>query len=317
MQSEAGDPIEVVEFAEVGAEGYAYLRRRTRVPVVVRCHTPTAILRRHYTAAETPYGTFWTERLERFCILNADALTAPSRDTARVVAELCSGESGPIAAIPNLIEAELFGDSVRRANTRAKRNEVVVLHVGRLERVKGVEVLAQAIPRVLAAVPQTRFVFVGEDRELPDGTSCRARLEEYLQSEGAMAQVNFTGVLTQAEMLEHYGNADICVVPTLNYESFSYTCCQGMAAGLPVVATRIGGIPETVDADVSGILVEPGNATELAEALLTVIRDAGLRARMGRAGRATVEQRFDASVVAERMVDVYSATVEGCQRNPV
>jgi hypothetical protein len=82
--------IDLVEFAEVGAEGFCYLRARARFPVVVRCHTPTAVLRRHYLPAEMPYGTKWTEAAERACISKADGLTAPSHDMARVVSELCN-----------------------------------------------------------------------------------------------------------------------------------------------------------------------------------------------------------------------------------
>jgi starch synthase len=95
------------------------------------------------------------------------------------------------------------------------------------------------------------------------------------------------------------------VVPTLNYESFSYTCAQAMAAGKPVVASRIGGIPETVQDEVSGLLVPPGDPSELAAALIQLARDPARRCAMGEAGRAHARREFDAATVAARVMQVY------------
>jgi glycosyltransferase involved in cell wall biosynthesis len=104
----------------------------------------------------------------------------------------------------------------------------------------------------------------------------------------------------------------MCVVPSILYESFSYTCAQAMAAGRPVVATRIGGIPETVEDGVTGLLVEPGNAAELAEALIRLALDPVQRARMGQAGRERVARDFNPATVARRMLAVYARAAAKC-----
>lgn len=293
-------PFDVVEFAEVNAEGYFYARQPL-TPLVVRCHTPTFVLQKHYASAEMPFDTRLTAHSEKYLIRHAHALTAPSQDMANVIAQACGFPSQRITVIPNALEWKEFQTDVRERSAK----ELVVLHVGRLERVKGVVILAQAIPQILAQIPEIRFVFVGADFRTARGVYQRGELEEYFAAKGVSDRVEFTGKVEQHTLLEWYKRADICVVPTLNYESFSYTCAQAMAAGKPIIATRIGGISETVDDGQNGLLVEPGNATELANALVVLARDPERRAEMGRAGRAKVACEFDPRRVAGRNLQVY------------
>jgi glycosyltransferase involved in cell wall biosynthesis len=299
---EQTEGLDVVEFAEVNAEGFFYLLRRHKVPVVIRCHTPTFVLRRYYRPEEMPFDTTITTFLEKFCIRHADALTTPSHNMARVIAAECGVPLQRITVVPNALDTEEFRPA------RSKHNpgdEIVILHVGRLERGKGVQVLAEAIPRVLRAVPQSRFVFVGDDRPMPDGRSRIAALREHFAALGLDSRVELRGHVSQAELLAAYAQADICVVPSLIYESFSYACAQAMACGLPVVASRIGGISETVEDGVTGILVEPGDVQGLAQAIVWLAQDRELRERMGAAGRAKVEELYAPSRVAKMNLVVY------------
>jgi glycogen(starch) synthase len=303
---EQAEGLDVVEFAEVNAEGFFYLLRRRRALAVVRCHTPTFVLRQYYQPEEMPYDTTITAFLERFCIRHADALTAPSSAMARVVAAECGIPLERIAVIPNALDAEEFRPASREPNAD---NDVVILHVGRVERGKGVQVLAEAIPQVLKAVAQARFVFVGADRPLPDGRSQIAALREHFASLGLDSRIELRGRVSQTELLSAYTEADLCVVPSLIYESFSYTCAQAMACGLPVVASRIGGIPETVDDGTTGILVDPGDVDGLARAIVRLARDGELRRRMGAAGRAKVELLYAPRRLAEMNLEIYERAI--------
>jgi glycosyltransferase involved in cell wall biosynthesis len=206
--------------------------------------------------------------------------------------------------IPNALGTDQFPISNDHPTTQLS-NCLTILHVGRMERVKGIHVLADAIPQVIQQVPNARFVFVGEDRPALSGGSQRAELETQFTRAGVRHCVEFTGAVDHAALSDWYRRADIGVVPSMLYESFSYTCAQAMAAGKPVIATRIGGIPETVDDGVNGIIVTAGSVEELTEAILRLARDPDLRARMGRAGRAKVEREFDSIQVARRNLQVY------------
>jgi len=308
---EQAEGLNLVEFTEVNAEGFFYVLTHHKAPVAIRCQTPMFVLRRYYRAEEMRYDTTITAVLEKFCIRHADALTAPSHDMARVIATECGIPLERIAVISNTVNAEEFRPTPREPNAG---DDVMILHVGRVERGKGVQVLAEAIPQVLRAVPQARFVFIGADRPLPDGRSQITILREHFASLGLDSRVDLQGQVSQAELLTTYASADICVVPSLIYESFSYTCAQAMAAGLPVVASRIGGIPETVDDGTTGILVDPGDVDGLARAIIRLARDAALRQRMGGAGRAKVEALYTSRRVAEMNLEVYEQTIGNFQK---
>jgi len=307
---EKSDPPNIVEFADIEAEGYAYLRqKKRRCPVVVRCHTPMFVLARYYQFEERPWSLQGIEAREKYCIAHADALTAPSRDMARTIARECSLPEERIAVIPNALDVEPFEQAVGQVKVRDTGDDVVVLHVGRLDRGKGIEVLANAIPLVLKEFASARFIFIGDDRADGQESTWRSRLEKKFRTDGVNERVMLLGSLGQQEMMAWYGRADIAVVPSLIYESFSYTCAQAAAAGLPVVASRIGGIPETIDDGVAGIIAEPGNVEELAKGLLELSRDKVKRLQMGVVGNEKARRKFDSRQVAQRMVALYERTV--------
>ena len=111
-----------------------------------------------------------------------------------------------------------------------------------------------------------------------------ARLNEICRANHVAERVEFTGGVSQAELIAWYRRADVAVVPSLIYESFSYTFAQAAAAGLPVVASRIGGIPETIPHDEAGLITEPGDVGQLADALARLARSPELRRRLGATG---------------------------------
>jgi glycosyltransferase involved in cell wall biosynthesis len=100
-----------------------------------------------------------------------------------------------------------------------------------------------------------------------------------------------------------YRSADVFVLPSLA-ETFGIAAVEASAAGLPVIASRIGGLQDIVRDGESGFLVEPGDVGALAAALSRLASDADLRARMGARGREHAEQRFDAHVNARRLLDL-------------
>jgi glycosyltransferase involved in cell wall biosynthesis len=299
----AADCVDVVEFADVNAEGFLYLRKKDRRPVVVRCHTPTFVLRRFASPGSMEYDTRVTSWMETEGIRAADALTAPSGDMAHVIEASCGLPSGTVRVIPNALDVEMFHRDAQRTDSR-EADDLVVLHVGRLEAVKGIGVLLKAIPSILERVPRAQFVFVGAARSESQALTWTDRLRK-----AGGARVKVLGFLDQSELLGWYLSADVVVVPTLNYESFSYTCAQAMAAGLPVVASRIGGIPQTIEDGTSGLLIEPGDSTRLADALVRLLKDPRLRDRLGRAAREKSHADFAADKVARQTMEVYSSLI--------
>src|SRR5262249_37775241 len=107
----------------------------------------------------------------------------------------------------------------------------------------------------------------------------------------------FTGWLSQEELPRQYWETDITVVPTIAQEGLSRTSVEAMAAGKPVVASRIGGLPFTVADGGTGLPCQPGAPDDLAGKLAVLLDDAGLRRRMGLAGRRRFEEEFTWDVV--------------------
>jgi|ERR1051326_443807 glycosyltransferase involved in cell wall biosynthesis len=296
--------IDVIEFAEINAEGY-FFSRRPFAPFVVRCHTPTFVLRDSIRWEENSFDTTIVSACEKQTIRRAHALTAPSGDMAQRIAQAAGINQSEITVIPNPLNASSLNGNANGHQAGRVSASPAVLYVGRIERAKGIFTLAEAIPRVIKEQPEARFVIAGYDRSTRNGTSQRAEVEAQLVRAGCGAKVEFAGAVEQSGLRSLYERAEVCVVPALQYESFSYTCAQAMAAGKPVIATRIGGLSETVEHGVTGLIVEPGDADELAASILKLLKDRDARARMGRAGHEKVLREFDPLSVARRNLEVY------------
>jgi glycosyltransferase involved in cell wall biosynthesis len=113
------------------------------------------------------------------------------------------------------------------------------------------------------------------------------------------------GWCSLAELPRHYREADICLVPTIAQDSLSRTSVEAMASGLPVIASRIGGLPYTVTDGVTGLLCEPSDPVDLARKVARLLDDPPLRRQMGLAGR----KRFEQDFVWEDVIERYFATL--------
>lgn len=159
---------------------------------------------------------------------------------------------------------------------------VRLVFVGRLAPEKGMRLLLEALGRARAGGADLRLTVIGDG---PD----RQTLETMAAPLGKA--VRFTGYQSQDEVAAHLAQGDIFVLPSFA-EGVPVVLMEAMASGLPVITTRIAGIPELVEDGLSGLLVAPGDAAALAEAILRLAADPGLRRQMGRAGRATVARDF-------------------------
>jgi glycosyltransferase involved in cell wall biosynthesis len=162
---------------------------------------------------------------------------------------------------------------------------------------KGLVPLLEALAKVRTE-RHAELVVVGQPR---DGSLVPATIER-LGLEGA---VTIAGVVDNLRMVELYAEAEVAVVPSL-YEGFSLPAVEAMACGLPLVTTTGGALPEVVGADGDcALLVPPNDPGALAGAIVRALDDAGVRARMGAAGRARVLDHFTWRATAEATVDVY------------
>lgn len=171
---------------------------------------------------------------------------------------------------------------------------------------KGYESLLKALAEIRVVIPDIHCIIVGEGDEAY-GQSLIALAKELELT----AAVTFAGF--QREVLAHMADCDVMVLPSL-LEGFGMVLLEAMAMAKPVVASRVGGIPEAVEDGVTGVLVPPGNSGELAGALLRLLKDPALRDTMGKAGRKRVETMFSLERTIEELESTYRQLVS--QRHP-
>jgi glycosyltransferase involved in cell wall biosynthesis len=193
-----------------------------------------------------------------------------------------------------------------RRDRPVRNGSLHVLSVGRLVAKKGFDVLvdAQALLAERGVLAETTVA--GGDADGSFGVELRRRIA----ASGVDAQVRLVGTMSQEALFEEYARASVFCLPCRvlddgDRDGIPNVIVEAMAAGLPVVTTRISGIPELVEDGVNGLLVEPDDPEGLADALLRVHGDGRLRERLAVAGEATVRERFDGELLARRMAALF------------
>lgn len=169
---------------------------------------------------------------------------------------------------------------------------------------KGHRFLLEAAPAILARFPETKFLFFGQGPQ-------RADLERLCHEKGITHAVRFAGF--RKDMDRILPCLDLVVHPA-TMEGLGVCLLEAASSGRPIVASRAGGIPEVVQHGVNGLLVEPGNAGELIEAVSRLLGDPGLGARLGAAGRRLVEEKFSVAAMVKGNIAVYSEVLR-CETN--
>jgi spore coat protein SA len=193
------------------------------------------------------------------------------------------------------------------------KDEPTVLFAGKLRESKGVHILLRAMARVWEIAPRAALVLVG-GTEYGRGRTMRetpfmGRLRRDLA--GAPGRVVLTGFIPPADMPRAYLLGDVFVGPSQIEEGLGLVFLEAAAAGLPIIATRRGGIPEVVREDFNGLLLrQPDDAAELAEKITRLLGDAPLRQRLGQQGRDWVRSDFSWEKIARTLETFYDEVME-------
>lgn len=181
-----------------------------------------------------------------------------------------------------------------------------VLFTGRFVNRKGIHELLDAIPAVVAAVPDAEFVLAGGHRDCSASEMRRCWIGESLLP--FAAHIGFTGWLDGRQMSQLYREMDVLVVPSW-YEPFGMVILEGMLHGLPIVAADIGGPAEILEHERTGLLVPPRDAAALAGALIRLLTDAQFRRRLASAAAVEVRKKWLWSARISLFVSAYRAAI--------
>jgi glycosyltransferase involved in cell wall biosynthesis len=242
----------------------------------------------------------WKRALvKRVAAVWVDRVLTVSHANVRYLVERQSIPGERIRVVPNAIGRDFGARVPPREVTRDRagipRDAVVVVFLGNLLEHKGLARAARALTQI-PSLPWHLLV-IGSG---PDGEAAR----RHLQEEGLEMRATFAGVLSAADVEAHLACADLLTLPS-RIEGMPYVLLEAMACRLPVVSTRVYGIPEVVVDGESGVLVPPDDVAALRDALARVIGDPALRARMGERGRERFERHFTLERQVDAIADVY------------
>jgi glycosyltransferase involved in cell wall biosynthesis len=211
--------------------------------------------------------------------------------------------SGKVAQIHNGINLEKLKPSRDRKKVRdelgVETDDQVVGTVGRLTSVKGHEVLLRAADSLMKKIGNIKLLIVGDGPLMP-------RLKTVAHELGIEKKVILAG--HRGDVYDFLNCMDVFTLPSI-HEGIPMVLLEALALRRPVVASRVGGIPEVVEDGVSGILVAPHSATELQQGIERVLQDSTYANRLAQAGRLRVEEEFTATAMARRTADLYKSLV--------
>lgn len=275
--------------------------RRPRVPVVVTAHAGDIFpLRRPGLRA-----------LLRYTLERAAAVTANSRATAAELLQVTPAVS-PVV-IPMGVDLERFSPRPERAIALRQAlapDGPLILHVGRFAPKKGQTYLLQAIPHILRRWPEARLALIGFG-------PLEATLESEARALGLDERVRFIGRVPHEEMPDYFAAADVFVLPSIvspsgDTEGLGVVLLEALAAGTPVVASRVGGIPDIVKDGETGLLVEEKQPEALARAILQLLEQPALGRRLVEEGHRHIQQFFSWPGVARRFESLFEEVLSEC-----
>jgi D-inositol-3-phosphate glycosyltransferase len=285
-------------------------KRETGLPFVVTFHALGKVRRLHQGDADA----FPRERLaiEERAVAEADRVIAECPQDEADLVRLYRADPRRIRTVPCGFDPAEFAPMDRAAARRAigaENDGPLVLQLGRMVPRKGVDTSIRALARLRCrhGVP-ARLVVVGGETRRPDpvATPELGRLMRIADEEGIADAVAFAGSRGRGELQAYYAAADV-FVSTPWYEPFGITPLEAMACGVPVVASSVGGLTDSVVHGSTGLLVPPRDADATAAAAGTLLADAGLRAAFGRAGVRRARRWYAWPRVAAQTEHVYAS----------
>ena len=237
---------------------------------------------------------------------NADLVVTVSAYSKQRIVQLYGVDEAKIRVVPNGVDVERFKPSSIGEGVKKKYgldNKQVVLFVGRLIPRKGLTYLIEAAKSIVKEKADTAFVVVGSG-------PLRNQLSTMIERLGLSRSFTFLGDVDEKTLESLYSCADVFALPSIQ-EGQGIALLEAQSTGKPVVAFNVSGVKEAVADEESGLLLEVGNSEMLADAIVKLLCDEGLREKMGKAGREYVTQNFTWDICAQKMLKVYGEAIAG------
>jgi len=237
--------------------------------------------------------------ITRFGIEQSDAVTAVSEYLRRRTIEEFQIRR-PVTVVPNFVDCNVYGPAKDKSirSKFANEDEGILIHISNFRPVKRIEDVI-AIFSLVRQKRKARLLMVGDG---PD----RPKAEWLANTHGVAGEVLFVG--KQSNMTQLLSISDILLLPS-DLESFGLVALEAMACEVPVIATRVGGVPEVVRHGVDGFLYDVGDVSSMAEGCLAILDNPQLRSDLGQAARDRARRNFCASTIVLQYEDLYRRTI--------
>ena len=257
--------------------------------------------------------------IEKRAIRESAAVTAASEIEVAELVDLYGADPAKLHIIPCGVDLNVFRP-MRQSDAREALGrdqcERIVLFVGRIEQIKGIDVLLRALGLLFFRHPEFRsdlcLLVVGGALDPNDDSPETEKVEELqrlVHQHRMEANVSFVGSMDQQRLALFYAAADVCAVPSLT-ESFGLVALEAMACGTPVVGTRVGGLQTLIEHGESGLLVPAGDYQALAESMAKVLTDHRLRMHLAHGARDRAEH-YSWGSVGDRVEALYAKILAG------
>ena len=284
----AADPIDIIESGELD------------LWMLWKSAPGVSVLRMHGGPTFFSVGSRLQEWKERHSFRLAKELCAVSHCVADGTRSLLGLGSRHIEVIHNPIDTRLFAPSL----DSLPEQPGLIVFAGTVSERKGIRQLIQAMPRIVAEVPEARLeVYGGEVIDPAPPTPLKAELIDLLPAEVAR-RVDWKGRVERTVLPLAIQRASVCVYPS-HIEAMPIAWLEGLASGKAVVASKTGPGPELIDDGVTGLLCDPHDPDSIATCIIRLLKDPELRQRLGSKAREVVKQRYDLEPIVDRNVEYY------------
>ena len=285
------------------------VKRSLRIPLANSFHTLGRVKGASLRSDDAP-ETLLRIAAEHEVIEGSDCVMASTPAEAAELMEHYGADPNRLCTSPPGVDHRLF----RPGSQQSARRRLglgpgpVVLFVGRIQPLKGVDVLLEAFGRIEKIYPEGTLLIVGGPSG-PRGQRELLMLRQRAVGLGVLGRVKFYGPLPHGLLADFYRAADVVVVPS-RAESFGLVAAEAQACGTPVVAAKVGGLVYVVDDGVTGVLVDGWNPADYAEILDRLLADDGLRKKMSEAA-VIWAKRFSWDATVRRYLELYKGVLVG------
>lgn len=245
---------------------------------------------------------------EKKLMNRSDALIAVSKYTVDELTELYGVDEEKIHVIYNGVDINKFKPKTDKTKLRKEfgleEKQKIILFVGRLYHRKGLEILLHSIPSVIQEFKDVKFAISGtgfkEKEESLRKLAKKLDIEEY---------VTFLGYVPDQKLPFLYAASEVFVLPAI-YENFPFAILEAQATGLPVISTKVGGIPEFLTDNENGFLIDPGDSTQLTQRVVNLLQNPKLAKEVGARGRKLIVEKLSWRLITGQVIDLYHTLLE-------